>query len=83
MLTRQILSLKILFDYSGIVKFKYTYREVINMKKSPLDDPEFVHREMRRTVAELFNARSVRRIKFLQRKLKFLEKRLAEITNNS
>ena len=53
------------------------------MKKSPLDDPEFVHREMRRTVAELFNARSVRRIKFLQRKLKFLEKRLAEITNNS
>jgi hypothetical protein len=42
------------------------------------NDPEFLFQEFLKTKQELFNARSVKKVKFLQRKLEYLQKMVKE-----
>jgi hypothetical protein len=55
---------------------------MVNMKdiiKEIINDPEFIREELLRTQQALFNAKSVREIKFLQKKIDYLKARIKEM----
>jgi hypothetical protein len=55
---------------------------MVNMKdviKEIINDPEFIKEELFKTQQALFNAKSVREIKFLQKKIDYLKTRIKEM----